>query len=268
MIAASLGTSAVVLNCVLFGTESHHAATCWAAIQRSGLIGHFKPPALKLLRKLIVNAILATDSALLVNVTSEKKIKSDNISSHKYTTVSTHKELLARTMLRLEPGSGGPMGSHHGPTGFCKDSLDDRVRVFPLLPHGARALPTAAAPCAHTCFAHARQVLLTSFLLHCADLNCPLLPPPLSRRIAFELSQEFEAQSRMERASFLPVTVMTASTDAAKARLEVGFIGARREPALSLAHVSPPSHIPPHTFPTLFVHPQIMLSSRCSLPWR
>jgi hypothetical protein len=66
--------------------------------------------------------------------------------------------------------------------------------------------------------------LLVAFVLHCADLCCPLMAPPVSRRVARELSREFEAQAAQERAQGLPVTVPLADGDAAKARMELGFI--------------------------------------------
>jgi hypothetical protein len=50
------------------------------------------------------------------------------------------------------------------------------------------------------------------------------MAPPVSRRVARELSREFEAQAAQERAQGLPVTVPLADGDAAKARMELGFI--------------------------------------------
>jgi hypothetical protein len=66
--------------------------------------------------------------------------------------------------------------------------------------------------------------LLVSFLLHCADLCCPLAPPPVSRRIAEALSVEFARQAERERAEGLPVTVPVAKDENAKAKMELGFI--------------------------------------------
>ena len=66
--------------------------------------------------------------------------------------------------------------------------------------------------------------LLVSFLLHCADLCCPLAPPPVSRRIAESLSVEFARQAERERAEGLPVTVPVAKDENAKAKMELGFI--------------------------------------------
>jgi hypothetical protein len=70
------------------------------------------------------------------------------------------------------------------------------------------------------------RLLLISFLLHSADLCNPLLPPAMSRRIAADLSREFGKQAETERAAGMPVTVMLASDEVAKAKLEIGFIGA------------------------------------------
>jgi hypothetical protein len=66
--------------------------------------------------------------------------------------------------------------------------------------------------------------LLVSFLLHCADLCCPLAPPTMSRRIAESLSVEFARQAERERAEGLPVTVSVAKDENAKAKMELGFI--------------------------------------------
>ena len=66
--------------------------------------------------------------------------------------------------------------------------------------------------------------LLVAFMLHCADLCTPLLPPPLSARATEALGREFAAQAKAERAAGLPVTVMLADDPASKAKLELGFI--------------------------------------------
>jgi hypothetical protein len=66
--------------------------------------------------------------------------------------------------------------------------------------------------------------LLVSFMLHSADLCTPLLPPALSQRVSNGLSREFAAQAALERASELPITVMLADGDAAKAKMEIAFL--------------------------------------------
>jgi hypothetical protein len=66
--------------------------------------------------------------------------------------------------------------------------------------------------------------LLVSYLLHCADLCNPLFPPAMSRRIADDLGREFAAQAAKERAAGMPVTVMLASDDVARGRMEASFI--------------------------------------------
>ena len=82
--------------------------------------------------------------------------------------------------------------------------------------------------------------LLVSFLLHCADLCCPLAPPTVSRRIAEALSVEFARQAERERAEGLPVTVPVAKDENAKAKMELGFIDFVVRPLyLTLAIVAP-----------------------------
>jgi hypothetical protein len=107
------------------------------------------------------------------------------------TDMSVHKELLAKVVLRAtrEAVRGAGAG------GFSRASADDRG-------------------------------LLVSFLLHTADLCNPVLPPPLSYRIANQLAVEFARQAELEQAAGLPITVMISDTDVGKAKLELGFIGA------------------------------------------
>jgi hypothetical protein len=120
------------------------------------------------------------------------------------TDMACHKDLLARVASRLADEAAAAAAAeqaqqaaaHHGGGG---SSLEDEVQ----------------------------QVAFVSFVLHCADLCCPLLPPPLSRRISGDLSREFEAQAAAERAAHLPVSVMEAPTELAKAKMEIGFLGAR-----------------------------------------
>ena len=68
------------------------------------------------------------------------------------------------------------------------------------------------------------RALLVAFLLHCADLHNPLLPPTMSQRIAGELSREFAAQAAQEQAASLPVTVMLGTTELQRAQMEISFI--------------------------------------------
>ena len=68
------------------------------------------------------------------------------------------------------------------------------------------------------------RALLVAFLLHCADLHNPLLPPAMSQRIAGELSREFAAQAAQEQAASLPVTVMLGTTELQRAQMEISFI--------------------------------------------
>ena len=113
------------------------------------------------------------------------------------TDMGVHKDLLARVVLRATRDAVHGAGSG----GFARASPDDRS-------------------------------LLVCFLLHCADLSNPVLPPELSRRIAAELGREFKNQAEMESRAQLPITVMLAVDDVGTAKLELGFIGTRRGAAL------------------------------------
>jgi hypothetical protein len=99
------------------------------------------------------------------------------------------------------------------------------ARVTTCLAEQAAAA-TGSAPLLVPAEEEAHQVVIVSFALHCADLCCPLLPPALSRRIADELSLEFAAQADLERAAGVAVTVMEAHSEVAKAKMEIGFLGA------------------------------------------
>jgi hypothetical protein len=123
------------------------------------------------------------------------------------TDMSVHKALLARVAARVAE-SADPAAAERAVSGGVADESAPQHHDG-----GGFAAKTAED----------RQ-LLVSFLLHTADLCNPLLPPPLSRRLATDLGREFAAQADAERAAGLPVTVMLASDDAARARLEMGFI--------------------------------------------
>lgn len=66
--------------------------------------------------------------------------------------------------------------------------------------------------------------LLVAFLVHCADLCNPILAPPMSKRIADKLGEEFKAQAELEREKGLAVTVMLAPTVQKQGDMELGFI--------------------------------------------
>ena len=130
-----------------------------------------------------------------------KRVRRSMLTAILATDMSTHKSLLAAVKARLD-GTGGSDAP-----GFDPDHEEDRQ-------------------------------LLVSFLLHCADLCNPLLPPPVSRRIAGDLSREFAAQAQRERAAGMPVTVMLADDDLGKAKLESGFLDYGPCPLLTHAHLA------------------------------
>jgi len=169
--------------------ENHHAAVGFAALVRCHVLTGLSLDELRALRRSFVAAVLATD-------------------------MSVHKQLLASVNETLKRSAAGEEGDH--PDGARTSShttvLGAAGRQAPAVGGGfARRSPED-------------RVLLVNFLLHCADLGNPLLPPSLSRRIAYDLSREFEAQAEQERQAGLPVTVMLAADDAGKAKLELGFL--------------------------------------------
>ena len=162
--------------------ENHHCSCCFVLLDRSGILKQLEANEVKVLRRLIVAAVLATDMAV-------------------------HKDLVARVSAQAND-----LGAVTGVEAFAGFS---------------RELPE-------------HRELLVSFLLHCADLCCPLAPPPVSRRIAESLSIEFAHQAERERAEGLPVTVPVAKDENAKAKMELGFIDFVVRPLyLTLAIVAP-----------------------------
>ncbi len=141
--------------------------------------------------------------ALVAGLTGEerKALRKRVLTAVLATDMAQHKELLASVTAKVE--------ATHGTEGTRRLSLDGdgRARRFPSATDDDRAL-------------------FVSFLLHCADLHNPLLPPPLSQRVAGELAREFAAQADAEVAQKLPVTVMLGHTELARMQLEVGFVGA------------------------------------------
>ena len=61
--------------------------------------------------------------------------------------------------------------------------------------HKSLLLRAEAAGAMYDARAPEHRTLLVSFLLHCADLCTPLLPPAISKRVASSLAAEFEAQA-------------------------------------------------------------------------
>ncbi len=168
--------------------ESHHAAVGWDVLRRSGLLAPLRPADARALRRTMLAAVLATD-------------------------MSAHKTLLAAVEARLAAGGAGSGDAGARPAGGGTSPAA-----------AAAAAAAAALPLGFSRDSDDDRQLLVSLLLHCADLCNPLFPPAMSRRIAADLGREFAAQAELERAAGMPVTVMLADTDAAKAQLEVGFI--------------------------------------------
>ena len=201
--------------------ENHHAATGFAALMRCRVLTGLSPDDLRTLRRSFVAAVLATD-------------------------MSVHKQLLAsinEAVKRAPTEEGdshdGAAGAHGGGVHGAGGSGSGVHGGASLGRHGGQAERHSSSIGFGRRSAEDR-LLLVNFLLHCADLGNPLLPPTLSRRIANDLAREFEAQAEQERQAGLPVTVMLASDDVAKAKLELGFLEYVVRPLyVTLAAVAP-----------------------------
>jgi cAMP-specific phosphodiesterase 4 len=170
--------------------ENHHAAVCFAVLARTRVLASLPPADFKALRRAVVTAILATD-----------------MSAHKTLLASVSARAAAAAAAAATP-AGGDASAGSPPKAAAQQQQPGASAGFD--PHSTDD-----------------RLLLISFLLHSADLCNPLLPPAMSRRIAADLNREFSAQADMERAAGMPVTVMLATDEVAKAKLEVGFIGGR-----------------------------------------
>jgi hypothetical protein len=182
--------------------ENHHACVAFALLDRSGLLRGLPAHDFKALRRLMVTAILATD-------------------------MSSHKALLARVEARAAAAAEVERVAAAAAAAAVSTAAAGGAAEGEPAAAAAAAPPKAAASPVLAVFSRddpEDRQLLVSYLLHTADLCNPLLPPALSRRIAATLSQEFEAQAAAESAAGVPVSVMLAADDAAKAKMEIGFL--------------------------------------------
>lgn len=159
--------------------------------------------------------------------------------------------ILGTDMARTHP-SGRPSGRGTDATGdFCPaceapDSISERAsscRATPrhrppqathkdMLDRGRRMAAAAAAAGAEEAHEAAparrdvmeERVLLLQVLVHCADLHTPTLEPAVARRVAESLGRENEKQAEQEKGAGLKVTVMLAGSPQARAAMEIGFI--------------------------------------------
>ena len=165
--------------------ENHHCAVGMAMLGASGILSSLSPEDKKTLRKSMIGAILATD-------------------------MSVHRDLLVRVAAKVKAS---------------QEDAEARAAEEASTDGGLDVSFCSAVP--EVCFPTGStddRALLVAFLLHCADLHNPLLPPKLSQRIAGELAREFAAQAEKELAAALPVTVMLASSELQRAQLEVSFL--------------------------------------------
>jgi len=178
--------------------ENHHSSVGWSLLDRAGLLKSLDLADVKALRKLVVLSILATD---MVRVRWLALVmcrhRHDACAAFFSAPQSVHKDLLARVNARLS--ADAPAGA---PPGAATSG----------------AKPDAAVVASFSRDVPEDRQLLVSYLLHCADLCNPLFPPPMSRRIADQLSTEFSRQAERERSEGLPITVMLAHDDVGKAK--------------------------------------------------
>jgi hypothetical protein len=186
--------------------ENHHCAVATAMLEASGVLATLSADDRKTLRKAMITAILATD----MSVHSALALHSAYPHACADLRFPFSEDLLVRVTTKVNAAD---------------EEAAARAQAAAEAGDGAFAeTPTAAS---ELCFPTASaddRALLVAFLLHCADLHNPLLPPAMSQRIAGELSREFAAQAAQEQAAALPVTVMLGTTELARAQMEISFI--------------------------------------------
>jgi class 3 adenylate cyclase len=200
--------------------ENHHAAAGFAALIRCRVLTGLTPDELRTLRRGFVAAVLATDMSV------HKQLLASINEAVKRAPSPEDEAPGAHDGAQGAHGAGGSSGGAHGGSSLARHGGGAAERRSSTIGFGRRSAED--------------RLLLVNFLLHCADLGNPLLPPTLSRRIANDLAREFEAQAEQERQAGLPVTVMLATDDVAKAKLELGFLEYVVRPLyVTLAAVAP-----------------------------
>ena len=174
--------------------ERSHAAQGAAVLSRCGLLSGLSRDEAALFRKIFIAAILATD-------------------------MSVHRKLLADTQelcdaAEAEAGAAAAAAADapQSPSFAAAAASTPPPAVAPQPFRGGDDVPPE------------RRTLAVSFLLHCADLCCPLMDVRASQRVAASLSLEFASQAAAEARLGLPITVVVAENAAAKAKLELSFL--------------------------------------------
>ena len=186
--------------------ERHHASVGLSLLEKHRILATLEPGERSEVCASFVSAILATDMSQHASLLSRLRAR---VAAEKAAVVRA-----ARGLAAAAPDAAPAPSAAAGPTapahGLAAGSVEDRR-------------------------------LLVAYLLHAADLHTPLLPHPLSRRVAASLDVEFAAQAFSERALGLSVSVMLPSSAAAKARNELGFLRAVVKPLYAtLAELAPP----------------------------
>ena len=132
---------------------------------------------------------LVTESEMLLHMQQSMRVKLRKLMLRAIldTDMSRHKLVLAQMHTAFP-------GNTHGQTDRC-----------PLVPFETRSL-------------------LVAFLLHTADLSCPLMTPALNRRLVSNLEAEYEAQAAFEVEHKMPRTTITPNGPRQAALSEMNFI--------------------------------------------
>jgi hypothetical protein len=213
--------------------ENHHAATGFALLERAGILRHLSPGEYRTARKAILAAILATDMSahkeLLARVTA--KVDAAEAAAQAAAQAAADAAAAAAAASDAAGSDGGAVVAP--PVASLRRSTVGSAAIAAALSTPSATCPALSAAGSASASASASALvgfsddsvedrqLLICFILHCADLCNPLLPPALSVRIANALGREFDAQADAERAAGLPVTVMLAADAGSKAKMEV-----------------------------------------------
>ncbi len=122
--------------------ENHHCAVAFETIERAGILAQLDESEYKMIRKLVVSGILATDSACACCTDLWPHAQPPVLTPHLCVAVSVHKDLLARVMLRATRDTVRGAGAG----GFSRASFDDRSILICFLLHCADLCAAACAP--------------------------------------------------------------------------------------------------------------------------
>lgn len=166
--------------------ENHHAHVLFTLLEETKVLSHMPQADRKLLRKLMVDAILSTD--MVRPCPRHRCPLAGSVIHMQTTTCYSREQAAARVRVRWSA-----ISSALCVLPFPLPQAQHKDLVARVQKHANGELPPLRPELIDD------RLVLVSLLLHCADLHTPTLEPHISKRIADSLSDEFEAQARCTR---------------------------------------------------------------------